>query len=82
MNLYKIYQTVNNEYDSYDSAVVCANSEDEAKTIHPSNRLMKSSDQGLSGSDWCSIDDVQVCKIGVAVEGIPPGVMVASFNAG
>lgn len=36
MNLYLISQTENIGYDTYDSAVVCAESEEEAKNIYPS----------------------------------------------
>ena len=36
MKLYKISQTINDDYDTYDSAVVCAKDEDEARHIHPS----------------------------------------------
>lgn len=36
MKLYKISQNINNGYDTYDSAVVCAENEDEARLIHPS----------------------------------------------
>jgi len=35
MNLYKISQSVNNDYDTYSDAVVCAENEDEARKIHP-----------------------------------------------
>ena len=35
MKLYKISQDENNEYDTFDSAIVCAESEEEAKKIHP-----------------------------------------------
>lgn len=34
--LYLISQSVNEGYDTYDSAVVCAATEDDAKHIHPS----------------------------------------------
>ena len=36
MKLYKLSQNINNGYDTYDSAVVCAGSEEEARKIHPS----------------------------------------------
>jgi hypothetical protein len=36
MNLYKISQNANDDWDTYDSAVVAAESESEAKLIHPS----------------------------------------------
>ena len=35
MNIYKISQSINNGYDTYDSAVVIAENEDDARTIHP-----------------------------------------------
>jgi|688.fasta_scaffold01636_6 hypothetical protein len=35
MKLYKISQEENRDYDTYDSAVVIAESEDEARLIHP-----------------------------------------------
>lgn len=35
MKLYLISQKVNNDYDTYDSAVVVAKDEEEAKKIHP-----------------------------------------------
>ncbi len=31
MKLYKISQNINNNYDTYDSAIVCAENEDEAR---------------------------------------------------
>lgn len=37
LNLYLISQTVNNGYDTYDSAVVAAASEEEARLIYPDN---------------------------------------------
>jgi hypothetical protein len=36
MNIYRISQNINDRYDTYDSAVVCAETEDEARKIHPS----------------------------------------------
>lgn len=36
MNIYKISQNINNGWDTYDSAIVCAESEEDARKIHPS----------------------------------------------
>ncbi len=36
MNLYKISQDINDGYDTYSDAVVCAENEDDARLIHPS----------------------------------------------
>jgi hypothetical protein len=78
MNLYLISQSVNNDYDTYDSAVVAANSEEEARTTHPSsnNDCFNS-----SFSTWCSPDKVEVKLIGTSIDD-KPGVICASFNAG
>jgi len=40
MNIYKISQTQNNDYDTYDSAVVIAENEKAAKRIHPDGRTV------------------------------------------
>lgn len=35
MNLYKISQDVNDGWDTFDSAIVAAKSEEDARNIHP-----------------------------------------------
>lgn len=35
MKLYRIWQTVNDDYDTFDSAVVAACDEEDARSIHP-----------------------------------------------
>jgi hypothetical protein len=35
LNIYKIWQNVNNGYDTYDSAVVIAHGEEEARSMNP-----------------------------------------------
>ena len=39
MKLWKIWQEVNNNYDTYDSAVVVADTEEVARKIHPYHGL-------------------------------------------
>ena len=39
MNIYLISQTENTGYDTYDSAVVCAENEEEARTTHPNTNI-------------------------------------------
>ena len=76
MNLYKISQDKNNGWDTYDSAIVCAASEDEARLINPEGGW-------TTYSSWCqSPDDVTVELIGTAVEDTNRGIVLASFNAG
>jgi hypothetical protein len=79
MNLYLISQETNNDYDTYDSAVVAAESEDAARSIHPSESDWdgKSSMYGT----WSAKEDVSVRLIGVASNEVS-GVICASFNAG
>lgn len=93
MNLYKISQTENNDYDTYSDAIVCANNKDEARMIHPSGNQpsklkMDGSEDDYNAWDytyrsWCSSPElVTVELIGVAIEGIKKGIVLASFHAG
>ena len=76
-NLYLISQDVNDDYNVYDSAVVCATDEDAARIIHP-DRYEK--DQCLVS--WCMSKDVQVTHIGIAHQEIKlNSVICASFNS-
>lgn len=82
--LWKISQSKRTGYDIFDSAVVCARSEEEAKEIHPM----------LSYGSWVTVDwnsdtwanspnDVEAHKIGTADESLQVGtVILASYNAG
>jgi len=72
MKLYHLYQNVNNNYDTYDSAIVAANSEEEA-------RNMPVGDPRYS---WCEPKDVQVEYIGEAKEGTEKEIILSSYNAG
>jgi len=85
MKLFKIYQNINTDYDTFDSAVVVANSAEEAQNIHPS---------GGSGSfdmyvNWVSRPDlVEVLYLGEVSHSIldkdiyPGAIICSSFNAG
>ncbi len=76
LNLYLLSQSVNNAYDTYDSCVVAAKDEDDAKSIHPDG------DKNPYLASWAPISDVSVKLIGVAVEGVKRGRICTSFNAG
>lgn len=87
MNLYKISQIVNNDLDTYDSAIVAAENEDEAKKIHPS--IYEENIDGMwwerddKYSSWAfKLEQVKVELIGEAKEGTPKGIVLSSFNAG
>ena len=76
MKLYRISQTENDGYDTYDSAIVAAVDEDDAAHIAPC-------EFGGTYGAWCSCPDkVTVEHIGEAAPGIERGVVLASFNAG
>lgn len=80
MNLYRISQDKNDGYDTFDSAVVAAASEEDARMIHPSRSDWDGKTEGYDS--WAAADDVTVKLVGIAVEGTQPGVVCASFNAG
>jgi hypothetical protein len=82
MNLYMISQRENNDYDTYDSAVVAAPDEETARLMNPANGDLIS-DWGHNYSTWCSSPDL-VCVelLGIAKPGTKTGVIVSSFNAG
>ena len=70
MKLYLVTQEVNNNYDTYDSAVVCAENEEKAKALHPQ-----------VGAD-CKVENVKAEYIGEAKVDLIEGVVCESFNAG
>lgn len=78
MKIWRISQTQNDGWDTYDSAVVAAKSEDEARLVRPG--LGDWGDLYLGG--WCKWPgDVAVEFIGDGYQG-DAGVILASFNAG
>ena len=80
MKLWRISQKVNNDYDSYDSAIVAAVSKKDAKAIHPNGSACE--ENATDFYCWCALSDVEVEYIGVAAKSIKRGVILASFNAG
>jgi hypothetical protein len=82
MNLYLISQNKNNDYDTYDSAVVAAPNEQAARETHPSGEVWPDEDR-YSGNYWVRTpNEVTATLIGKAVKGTKAGVICASFNAG
>jgi len=79
MNLYLLSQGVNNGYETYDSAVVCAETEEKARFIHPDRHAIWDN-HGIES--WCEPKDVCVELIGIAVEGMKVGVVCASYSLG
>lgn len=78
MKLFKISQSENDDYDTFDSAIVAAPDESAASSIHPSGGIWTP-----RSDEWCkSPDQVTVEYIGEAAPGIEQGVILASYNAG
>lgn len=83
MKLFKISQSINNDYDTYDSAVVAAPNETIAKTIHPGSDKYVEEGTGFDPyGTWCRQNDVKVEEIGKSKNPDFVGVICASFNAG
>jgi hypothetical protein len=82
VNLYRISQNHNRDYDTFDSAVVAAESEDAARVTDPGWRKEQGCED-MWGDYWCdSPEQVKVELLGVAKDGIEAGVILGSFNAG
>ena len=95
LNLYLISQTVNNGYDTFDSAVVAARDEEDARSINPEGiwsgdnnpvLLTPTREEIVDIKDepyaWTRRENVKVEFIGVGSPDIKRGVICASFNAG
>ncbi len=79
MNLYKISQTENSNYDTYDSAIVAAESEEIARNIHPDGDSYWNNSCG----SWCTTPDQVIIElIGKAIKNTKRGIILTSFNAG
>jgi hypothetical protein len=84
MKIWLLSQDTNDGYDIFDSCVVAAETEDEARHIHPN--LSWGPDYGLSAEwdvrTWVPPSEVKVKYIGVAEhpEELESRVICASFN--
>ena len=80
MNLYLISQTQNENYDTFDALVVCAENEEDARNITPED---DNSFPAFMWSSWCdSPDEVTVEYLGIASDKITKEIILSSFNAG
>jgi hypothetical protein len=77
MRLWLLTQVEHCGYDTHDSVVVAAKTEEEAQLINPNGEW------GRRWTSWASTPDaVKVEYIGEAVLGTEAGIILASFNAG
>lgn len=84
LNLYLISQDFNNDYFTYDSAVVVARDAETARNTYPGDidDVRVEDDKGDYFFAWCRPEDVKVTLLGEANEAIAPGIVCASYNAG
>jgi len=81
VKLYKISRKKQDtSWDEYDSAIVCANDEQDAAHIHPNGKDWVEDEDPYSS--WTPIKNVLVELVGEAKEGTKRGVILSSFNAG
>jgi hypothetical protein len=90
--LWRISQQANSDYDTFDSAVVVADTADEARKIHPGGKFYQQyagvnwweDNQSSPHSCWAiALDQVNVQLLGEAIPTLQLGTVVcASFNAG
>lgn len=81
MNIYLLYNDAVRGYDTYNSAVVRAESEDEARMMHPSGFEWDGTEANCWGN-WCGATQVRVTLLGTAADSTSKGVVCASYNAG
>ena len=80
MNIYLLEQDVNDDYDVFTAAVVCAENEEQAITIHPVGYDLFYN--GKKDYAWVnSYEDIKCTYLGKADESVKYGVILASFNA-
>jgi hypothetical protein len=85
LKLYLLTQNDNNGYDTYDSCVVCAKDEKEAKTISPEGGIFVETAGKKSSwrTAWALRASSITCEeIGTANSDQKKGVILSSFNAG
>jgi len=90
LKIYIILQNENGGYDTYSDAVVIAESEEEAKRMHPAGKQNIDSEGyfidelgRINYGTWAyNISEVKVVYIGEAKEGSNKGIVCASFHAG
>ena len=81
MNMYLVKRQDLCSYDEYDSFVVIAENETEARNTHPSPYRESWNGKAKMYDSWVNADDVIVEKIGYSDE-TKTRVVCASFNSG
>jgi hypothetical protein len=69
------------EYDTYESALVAAETEEDARRIHPNCNCPYIEDIDTTGT-WTNYENVKATLIGIAAADIKRGVLLSDFHAG
>lgn len=83
-NLYLVKRNERVGWDEYDSFIVCAKSEQDARETSP-NKFDGKFDKDNSDYSWVCFSEIcelDVKLIGKANDGLEYGVVLSSFNAG
>ena len=92
-NIYLVSQDINNDYDTYDSMVVIAKNEDEARKTNPCGYYFYDEEwidiipNGIvtkeHGDQWVAAEDINKLKVRlIGTTENKYGVVLKSFNAG
>jgi hypothetical protein len=82
LHIFLLNQNTNNKYDTYESAVVIAKNEEEARLIHPDGNIFTFKREWDMRS-WVSPDQVKVQLVGVAGHNWQEGdVVIANYHSG
>jgi hypothetical protein len=82
MKIYLLEQSLNQNWDTYDSIVVIAESEDKARLINPYDDNWAHGEHCRGWVSKSDTDKIKVTELGVANKDEKPRVVLASFNAG
>jgi hypothetical protein len=89
MKLYHLSQSIERGYDTYSDMVVCAESEEVARNIHPAYSWVRNEEErkacwnGSYGSGWARRpDQVTAVYLGEADDSVEEGIICVSFHAG
>ena len=81
------------DYDTYDSVIVCAENEEDAKKIHPNKAVFLKNDEWVSiigkthyrNYEWVEYNHtflLTVTYLGEATKDMKSGIILSSYNAG
>lgn len=97
MNLYLLKRLDSIDYDDYDSCIVCAIDNDDARTIHPSEFVTHIKESKWMGTyqnggeyecsdyGWPNHDEydcIEITLLGIADSNVKRGCIIGSYNAG